>query len=245
MDGARVASADGAPRDIGADQVPHGDDLDMLRRRLANVVGHALRTPAATVRGQAEIVASAEDASVRAEAVEPLLRSARRLEEMIDEVLVVQGVETRLPTGRRIELDLGALLREVAEDVGATDRLVLEGEPDVTVLAPRDALGWALRGVLDNAARYGSGPVCVHVTAGTGAAGVRVSTPEGGVGATEDDLRLAFEPFFRGERAVVASTARLGVGLTITRRLLDDVGGRVELDRDGDGVVTVLELPTP
>jgi signal transduction histidine kinase len=245
MDGARVPSADDAPRDIGADQAPHGDDLDMLRRRLANVVGHALRTPAATVRGQAEIVASAEDPTVRAEAVEPLLRSARRLEEMIDEVLVVQGVETRLPTGRRVELELGALLRDVAEDIGVADRLVLEGEPGVAVLAPRDALGWALRGVLDNAARYGTGPVHVHVTSGTAVATVRVSTPEGGVGATEDDLRLAFEPFFRGERAVVASTARLGVGLTITRRLLDDVGGRVGLDRDDDGVVTVLELPTP
>jgi signal transduction histidine kinase len=245
MDGALVSTADDVPQDIGVGRAPQTDDLEMLRRRLANVVGHALRTPAATVRGQAEIVAHAEDPQVRADAVAPLLRSARRLEEMIDEVLVIQGVETRLPTGEPARLDLADLLRDVADSVGAADRLSLEGATDAKVLAPRDALGWALRGVLDNAARYGVGRLRVHVSEASDAVTLRVSTPEGGVGATPDDLRLAFEPFFRGERAVVASTARLGVGLTITRRLVDDLGGRVELVADDEGVVTLLELPTP
>jgi signal transduction histidine kinase len=245
MDGAWVSTADDAPQDIGVEHVPPSDDLDILRRRLVNVIGHALRTPAATVRGQAEIVAHADDPEVRNQAVRPLLRSARRLEEMIDEVLVVQGVETRMPTGERVEVALGDLLREVAEQVEAADRLELVGDPDVSVFGARDALGWALRGILDNAARYGTGPIRVQVEQAPGAVTLRISTPEGGIDATEDDLRLAFEPFFRGERAVVASTSRLGVGLTITRRLLDELGGVVRLARDEEGVVTLMELPRP
>jgi two-component system, OmpR family, phosphate regulon sensor histidine kinase PhoR len=240
-----LSDADEVPQDIGVPHVPPGDDLDLLRRRLVNVIGHALRTPAATVRGQAEIVAHAEDPAVREAAVEPLLRSARRLERMIDEVLVVQGVETRLPTGRREQVALAELLHKLAEEVGAGDRLELHGETGARVLAARDALSWALHGVLDNAARYGEGPVRVELAVREGAVTVRVSTPEGGIGVTDDDLRLAFEPFFRGERAVVASTSRLGVGLTITRRLLDDLGGTAELVRDDDGVVTLVELPRP
>ena len=237
-----MATADKVPQDIGVRPGSSGDDLDLLRRRLVNVIGHTLRTPAATVRGQAEIVASAEDPEVRAAAVEPLLRSARRLEEMIDEALVVEGIETRLPTGRVEEIAVADLVRELAAKLEAADRLEVHGA--ATVAAPRDALSWALSGVLDNAARYGQGPIRVEITAeepGT----VRISTPEGGIGATDDDLRLAFEPFFRGERAVVAATSRLGVGLTIARRLLEDLGGRVELLRDEDGVVAVVELPSP
>lgn len=224
--------------------MPPGDDLDLLRRRLVNVIGHALRTPAATVRGQAEIIAATDDPDVRAAAVEPLRRAARRLEEMIDEVLVVEGVETRLPTGRQDSVELAALLRDVADDLDGDAQLELSGDLDVRVEAPRDALSWALRGVLDNHVRYGQGPVVVALAADDERVTCTVRTPRGGVGATDDDLRLAFEPFFRGERAVVASTARLGVGLTITRRLLDAVGGRATLDRDPDGGVrTVLELP--
>jgi signal transduction histidine kinase len=230
------------PQDIGAS---HGrvDDLDLLRRRLVNVLGHALRTPAATVSGQAEIAAHAEDPEVRAAAVEPLLRTARRLEEMIDELLVVQGIETRLPTGEAEEIDLAGLLRDLAEESHAADRLELHGDTTARVLAPFDALEWALRGVVDNAARYGDGPIRVDIEDAEERTTVRVATPEGGIDATEDDLRLAFEPFFRGERAVVASTSRLGVGLTITRRLLDDLDGRAQLLRDADGVVALLELP--
>jgi signal transduction histidine kinase len=237
-----LSTPDEVPRDIGAPQ-GRGDDLDLLRRRLVNVLGHALRTPAATVRGQAEIAAHAEDPEVRAGAVEPLLRSARRLEEMIDELLVVQGIETRLPTGEVEEVDLAGLLRDLAEEAHAGGRLELHGDTAARVVAPRDALEWALRGVVDNAARYGHGPIRVEIGEGERRTTVRVATPEGGVDATEDDLRLAFEPFFRGERAVVASTSRLGVGLTITRRLLDDLDGRAQLLRDADGVVALLELP--
>lgn len=240
-----MPTADHAPQDIGLEHVPRGDDLDVLRRRLVNVVGHALRTPTATVRGQAEIVAHADDAEVRAAAIGPLLRSARRLEEMVDEVLVVQGIETRLPTGERVELHLGDLLNDLAVEVGADDRLEVLGAVDAPAFAPRDALGWALRGVLDNAARYGRGAVRVTVEDTPDAVTLRVSTPEGGIAATDDDLRLAFEPFYRGERAVVVATSRLGVGLTITRTLLDQLGGRVELLRDDEGVSVLMELPRP
>jgi signal transduction histidine kinase len=239
-----VSTADEVPQDIGAQEAPAGDDLGLLRRRLVNVLGHALRTPAATVRGQAEILAHADDAEVRAGAVEPLLRSARRLEEMIDELLVVEGVETRLPTGAPEEIELAGLLRALAAEAGAADRLDLHGDTSARVVAPRDALGWALRGVVDNAARYGQGPIRVDVEVGDeGRITLRVSTAEGGIPTTEDDLRLAFEPFFRGERAVTAATSRLGVGLTITRRLLHDLGGRAQLVRDDAGVVALVELP--
>jgi signal transduction histidine kinase len=239
-----LSTSDEVPRDIGA---PHGqaDDLDLLRRRLVNVLGHALRTPAATVRGHAEIAAHAEDPEVRAAAVEPLLRSARRLEEMIDELLVVQGIETRLPTGEVEQIDLADLLRDLAEEAHAGDRLELRGDTGARVAAPRDALEWVLRGVVDNAARYGQGPIRVDIEDAERLTTVRLATPEGGVDATDDDLRLAFEPFFRGERAVVASTSRLGVGLTITRRLLEDLGGRARLLHDADGVVALLEIPSP
>lgn len=233
-----------APRDIGADAATESDDLDRLRRRLANVIGHALRTPAATVRGQAEILAQTSDPQERDAAVAALRRASRRLEEMIDEVLVVQGLGTRLPTGSPRELDVDAEVRAVADALEVVEEIELTGEPGVVITAARDALRWALRAVLDNAGRYGTGPVRVEVATTPTGTRLAVWTPAGGVGATDDDVRLAFEPFYRGERAVTVTATRLGLGLTAAREVVDDLGGRVWLERDEEhGIISYLELP--
>lgn len=237
--------AEGAgPRDIGAESVADADDLDRLRRRLANVIGHALRTPTATVRGQAEILAATDDPEVRDQAIDALRRAARRLEEMIDEVLVVQGLDTRLPTGRAEQLVLGDEIRAVADSLDVVEAVEVVGDADATLTIAHDALAWALRAVLDNAGRYGSGPVRVAVSAGPEEVHLDVATPGGGVGATDDDVRLAFEPFYRGERAVTVTATRLGLGLTAAREVVEALGGRIRLERDEDeGIVTHLELP--
>lgn len=236
----------GEPQDIGAASVADVDDLDRLRRRLANVIGHALRTPTATVRGQAEILARTSDPGQREEAIAALRRAARRLEEMIDEVLVVEGIETRLPTGSPQDLDLRAEVEHVAGELAVVDEVEVTGDTGAVVRGGRDALRWLLRSVLDNAGRYGTGPVRVEVRSHDAAVHLRVFTPQGGVGATADDLRLAFEPFYRGERAVTVTATRLGLGLTTARQLVGGLGGDISLEQDDErGIVTHLELPRP
>lgn len=232
------------PQDIGA-EAGDADDLDRLRRRLENVIGHALRTPAATIRGQAEILARTQDEDERAQVIEDLRRSARRLEEMIDEVLVGAGVETRLPTGRTERLDVATELREVAEDLEVVTAIEVVGDEGVGVLAGRDALRWLLGSVLDNAGRYGDGTVRAAIDRRDGTARITVCALEGDIGTTDDDRRLGFEPFYRGERAVTVTATRLGLGLTIARRLATDLGGRVDLVSADGRTVTILELPQP
>ena len=231
-------------RDIGAETVADADDLDRLRRRLANVIGHALRTPTATVRGQAEILASTNDPEQRQQAIEALRRTSRRLEEMIDEVLVVQGLGTRLPTGTPQELSVADEVRWVGADLEVVDDVEVVGDTGTTVTVGRDSLRWVLRAVLDNAGRYGQGPVRVAIDAAPEATRLRVWNPAGGIGATDDDVRLAFEPFYRGERAVTVAATRLGLGLTAARQILDELGGDIRLERDEQGaIITHLELP--
>jgi two-component system, OmpR family, sensor kinase len=240
-----VAGPGGEPEDIGAASVADADDLDRLRRRLANVIGHALRTPAATVRGQAEILSVTDDATQREEAVVALRRAARRLEEMIDEVLVVEGIDTRLPTGAPQDLELRSEVEAVAAELDVVDEVEVTGDTDAMVRCGRDAVRWLLRSVLDNAGRYGTGPVRVEI-ADSDTVHVQVFTPQGGVGATSDDVRLAFEPFYRGEQAVTVTATRLGLGLTTARRLADELEGRIRLEQDDErGIVTHLELPRP
>jgi two-component system, OmpR family, phosphate regulon sensor histidine kinase PhoR len=222
-------------------------DLDLLRRRLGNVLGHALRTPVATVRGLVgSIEPTGEDVVVHREVLTALHRSAARLEELVDDLLLVSGIETVLPTGAAQPLAPVEVAREVAADLDRPLGLETHGDLDATVEVPPDLLRWMLRAVLDNAARYGSGDARLDVAAGPDRLRVTVTTRSAGAGATDHDLDHALEPFYRGEKAVLADGARLGVGLTVAARLADEVGGRISVRRgEGETFVTDLELPSP
>ena len=219
-------------------------NLDAIRRRVMNVVGHALRTPMATLRGQAEVLARTTDEERRDELIANLLQSARRLEQLLDDVLVASEIDTRLPAGRSRDVPVAAAVESVWAALSPEAPLQLVGDRDAVARAPRDAVEWMLRHVLDNAVRYGRGAVEVTVETADDRVVVTVAaTPRFPV--ADEELANAFELFYRGEGAVMDSTSRLGVGLTITRRLAERIGAAVELRRgDDDRVETALELPS-
>src|SRR5688572_14582423 len=82
------------------------DDLDLLRRRVVNVVGHELRTPVTTVRGLAESLVDAPDDDTRQVLTDALVRSAVRLERLVDDLLLASGIFTASPVGDVADIDL-------------------------------------------------------------------------------------------------------------------------------------------
>jgi two-component system phosphate regulon sensor histidine kinase PhoR len=217
--------------------------LEEIRARVMNVVGHALRTPMATVRGQVEVLSRTTDPAQRAELIESLLRSSRRLERLLDDVLVAARIETRLPVAQRENVLVGDALRVVWGELGSDRDLVVGGDPTATVYVAPDGLRWMLRHVVDNAVRYGTGAVLVDVIPGDGQVTIAVGGP--GPELPDEELENAFELFYRGHHAVMLSAARLGVGLTVARRLAEFAGGGITLRRRSrGGTEAVLELPS-
>jgi light-regulated signal transduction histidine kinase (bacteriophytochrome) len=85
------------------------DDLDLLSRRVVNVIGHELRTPVTTIRGLAESLAETPgDAALTA----ALVRSAVRLERLVDDLLLASAVFTASPVGDAIDIDLASAVRD-------------------------------------------------------------------------------------------------------------------------------------
>ncbi len=226
---------------------PAAPDLELVRRRFLNVVGHALRTPMATLRGQVEVLAATDDPAQREAQVPGLLRSARRLERLLDDVLVAADVSTRLPTDElasvRLADAVSAALAAI-DDLPAPVEAEIRGDTDVRVTVSPAALQWLLVQLLDNAARYGDVPVIVEL-ASTPDGGARIGVTSAGAPLPQQDLDHAFELFYRGEAAVLREGARLGLGLAVARQLAGHLGATCTLENrdDGGGVIAVLELP--
>ncbi|WP_370326749.1 sensor histidine kinase [Euzebya sp.] len=215
------------------------EDLDAIRRRVVNVVGHELRTPVTTIHGLAHAIAAAEDLATVTEELGPaLLRNAERLTALLDDLLMASGITTAVPVGAPEPVAVHELLAERWAAMG-------DGELDVTgpsasALVPRAALVRAVDPVVANAAQYGSGAPHVEVAAADGEVRIAVRSP--GPALHPEEVRLATEAFFRGERAVTTRPG-LGVGLAVARTVAAQIGGRLSVAAADDGLVTTIELP--
>jgi two-component system sensor histidine kinase KdpD len=214
-------------------------DVDAVRRRVLNVVGHALRTPVTTMAGMAAALGTTEDAATRAMLVDGLIRNAGRVERLLDDLLLAAGVTTALPAGDADRRPVRDTLAAAWDAIGGSGCLDVDG-PDAAPLVHAAAFERIVELVLDNALKYGDGPVTAR-TIGT-ADRVRVEIESTGVGPTDEELEHAFEFLYRGEHAVMASPG-LGIGLPVARRLAQGEGGDVTLERRGRSLVTSVELP--
>jgi signal transduction histidine kinase len=214
-------------------------ELDLVRRRVLNVVGHALRTPVTTLAGMARELAASDDAATRAELAAAVERNAQVVERLLDDLLLASGVTTTLPVGEPRPSDVAAVARAAWHELSTTELdLVVDG--DVSVATRPGVLERILGAVLDNASKYGDGAVVVRARRQDERVVVEIRT--GGEPPAPDEIGLLFEPFYRSERAVMAS-AGLGVGLTVARVLARQHGGDVTLDVSGPETVTRVELP--
>lgn len=216
------------------------EQLDLVRRRVVNVVGHELRTPLTTIRGLVDLLADADEDERESVIIPALQRNARRAEHLLDDLLIAGDVSTAMPTVPPAAVDVVGVLREVLDEIGDEGRhpVAMEGTAPVSVLAHDEAVRRACTHLVENAAAYADGESTIDVVAGDPVT-VRFTTP---VDAPVRNLDLAFELFFRGETAVTRA-AGLGVGLPVARSLARMDGGDVTITQVDGAVVAELTLP--
>ena len=212
--------------------------VDLVRRRMINVVGHELRTPVSAIRGLADAMLTASDVELRDELVPAVARSATRLERLIDDLLLAAGVTTVLPPGAARAEPVGPALETAWAEVGAAGTLGVSGDTGTQVMVRPRSLHLVLTRVIDNAVKYGSPPVTACIMPRDDTVVIEIGSTSA---LPDSDLELAFEPFYRGEAAVTTAPG-FGIGLPVARALAEHDGGSLVLERRGDTLVARLEL---
>jgi PAS domain S-box-containing protein len=225
------------------------DRANQAKSDFLSSMSHELRTPMNAILGFAQMLEyDSEMTADQQDNVHEILKAGRHLLDLINEVLDLAKIESG-----RIELsmegvdlptlgeDCRHLIQPLADQAGIDLRFELLAEN--SVFSDRVRLKQVLLNLLSNAIKYNRPGGSVRLTAAAGKPGyLRLAVTDTGTGIAPERLSDLFQPFNRlgAEASEIEGT---GIGLTITRRLLDLMGGEVGVESTlGIGTTFWLEL---
>ena len=216
-------------------------------------LSHEMRTPLNAVLGFAELMrmnAASEPLTRRQEqAIEQIHASGRHLLALVDETLDLARIEAGRLTLSIERVDPQLVVRQVCDQLrGEAEAAgVTLSAPGPTaglgVVADRSRLTQVLINLLTNAIKYNRRGGHVMVDLRQGEDGVAISVRDTGIGVPGARMAELFRPFNRlgREESGIEGT---GVGLAVSRRLAEAMGGRIEAESvEGEGSTFTLHLP--
>ena len=220
------------------------------RRRLLSDVAHELRTPLATIDAYLEGLADGV-VEPTAETWKLLRNETHRLDRLTEDVTKVSRAEERQLDLQLRRVAVRQLLERAANAVRpafAARDVVLEISGDdgsLHVDVDVDRLGEVLGNVLDNALRHTPRGGSVTLSARRESDDALLTVADTGEGLASDDLDRIFERFYRVDRARSREQGGSGIGLAITRAIVEAHGGQLWAESPGPGLGSrfVCRLP--
>jgi signal transduction histidine kinase len=230
--------------------------LSERRAAFVSAVTHELRTPLTTFRMYAEMLLEGmvTDADQRRTYLTTLKAESDRLAHLVENVLQYARLERGAKTRRREQIRAGSLLDRIAgrlaERIHQADmQLEIEAEQEVRDLrfcTDPSAVEQIMFNLVDNACKYAAGSEDRRIHLRLDATDRRLAfhVLDHGPGIAAAERERLFRPFSKSARDAANSAPGVGLGLALCRRLVAELGGRLEVTcTPGDGAVFTLTLP--
>lgn len=228
--------------------------LEQTRADFLATASHELRTPLAAVYGAVRTLRR-PDREVDAELDERLLtmieQESERLRMIVEQILVASQLDRHELRLDRRECDVDELCESVLESARihatAKHELVLDapGEHHVVECDP-GRLRQVIANLLDNAVKYTPEGGRTELRIRDDPGSVRIEVADQGVGIPQEAQARVFEKFFRVDANMLAGIGGSGLGLYISRELVEQMGGSLRLRSEpGKGSTFTVELPRP
>ena len=222
-----------------------------LERRLTTDVAHELRTPlmsiTATVSAMRDEVMPCDQ-----EHLALLSSEAMRLSRLVDSMLKLSRLESGSVQLNIKPHDIVSFTRDLVtthsallEGTGLTMEFCNETSKDELMCEfDRDMMTQALTNIISNAMRYTPAPGSVTVTVDAAQDTAMVSVADTGIGIAEEDVKRVFSRFWRAEESRSRVAGGLGVGLAVTKEIVDRHHGDIDV-KSTKGVGTTFTISIP
>lgn len=227
---------------------------DESKSQFISIVSHELKIPMTSIRGYADLIRQGAAGEINEQQSKFLNTIITNVDRMADLVSDLSDI-SRIDTGRlRITLEplpLADLVRNTTAALrpqfeAKRQHLRFElGEGLPMVLADHNRLIQVLTNIMSNANKYTPDGGEITIRAAKKDGQIRLSIQDSGIGLSVEDQARLFSQFFRSEEPEVREQAGWGLGLYVTRRLLDLMGGSIGMRSElGVGSTFWITLPT-
>jgi signal transduction histidine kinase/ActR/RegA family two-component response regulator len=247
--------------DAGVGDLAHArhaaESANLAKSQFLANMSHELRTPLNAVIGYAEMLKEDAEDNGDASGVQDLgriLTAAKHLLSLINEILDLSKIEagrmdvavTSFDPAEMLE-DLIETVRPLAEQNDNVLSIATTGMPGATTRTDALKLRQCVLNLLSNACKFtrnGAIDILLERRAQNGVDHVFISVRDTGIGMTGEHLSRLFQPFVQADPTITQQYGGTGLGLTITRRLAQLLGGDVTVSsRIGNGSTFTLHVP--
>lgn len=231
------------------------EQANRLKDQFLSMASHELKTPITTISGQAQIALRRlskqkelpPELATTGTALAKIVEQTRRLNSLVDDLLDLGSLRAGKLKLQLKQCDLVDVCREVIEDqrllTGRTIELTSPPAP-VNVECDYNRISQVIVNLVSNAIKYSPEDSSVKVSVGMGEGKAIVQVQDAGKGIPEDQQTQIFEPFYRAPDAQTSAKRGMGLGLAISKDIVERHGGRTWCESfPGNGTTFVVEMP--
>lgn len=223
-------------------------EASLAKSRFLAMVSHEIRTPLNAILGFAELLAEAGEVFEREEYSGHMRRCSEALVRLIDDILDLSKVEAGTLQIEKAPVNIRSLLHEVlvphkhvANGKGIALKMTCDEDLPETILTDGVRLRQILGNIIGNAVKFTErGQVSLAVACE--GARLRITVRDSGVGIAPESRERLFQPFAQADATIARRFGGTGLGLALSRRLAQALGGDVVIAESVPGCGSVFEI---
>jgi two-component system sensor histidine kinase CpxA len=219
------------------------ESLISSQKRLLSDISHEIRSP--LQRMEVALAILRRESKVEDENyIDRLELEIYRIDNMVEELLTLTSSDGVIPA-RAERLDLGEMINCIIEDIefetGEKKNIIVDTRK-LSVIGDAMLLNRAFGNVIHNAIRHAPSDTGIEINARRDGGRIVVTVRDHGQGVPDDELDKIFLPYYRTDKARERAKGGVGLGLAITKRIVENHGGEITAMNDPAGglIVTII-----
>ena len=211
-------------------------EANRMKSEFVSIVSHQLRSPLSNLRWALELLMSGKIGKIEEKQLEYftiLKENSNRMKELIEDLLIVSRIETAKLLIKKMEFSLEDLVKELIKELtpfalaSNVEIKFLNKEDLPKVFADPSQIRLVIENLLDNAIRYIKGIGVVEIKIESQEKNIYFEIRDNGVGIPKEEQKYIFQKFFRSENALRYQTQGSGLGLYISKAIIEKSEGKI------------------
>ncbi|MFK7773689.1 MAG: PAS domain S-box protein [Saprospiraceae bacterium] len=223
--------------------------LGELKSRFVSMASHEFRTPLSSILSSANLIGryeKGEQHDKRMKHVNRIESSVRNLTSILNDFLSLEKLESGKVRYHPVEIEIEEYIQHVIDEMSlilkSDQKIIHIHEGDKQVVADEHLLKNIMINLLSNGIKYSPAGKNVELHTKYDEGKINIQVKDYGIGIPEADQRLMFTRFFRAHN--VTNIQGTGLGLTIVKRYLNLMGGKIWFEsKEGEGTTFFVEIP--